>query len=45
MAWPMGLPLSAKPSIRPRVCGNQGARVAVMENDEIAVWPMPAKMP
>ena len=43
-AWPMGLPVSARPSIRPRVAGNQGARVAVMEKEEMAVCPMPAKM-
>ena len=43
-ACPMGLPVSARPSIRPRVSGNQGARVAVMEKEEMAVCPMPAKM-
>ena len=44
MAWPMGLPESANPSIRPRELGNHGANVAVMEKDEMAVCPMPAKM-
>ena len=45
IACPMGFPLSARPSIRPRACGNQGAKVAVIENDAMAVCPMPAKIP
>ncbi len=38
--WPMGLPVSASPSARPLLLGNQGARLAVAVNDETAFSPM-----
>ena len=42
MACPVGLPESAVPRTMPLERGNQGARVAVAEKEEMVVWPMVA---
>jgi hypothetical protein len=42
--WPRELPASAKPSIRPRLRGNQGERTAAVVKEEMEFSPTVAKM-
>ena len=40
IAWPAAVPESAIPSITPFDLGNQGANMAIVENEPIEVWPI-----